>query len=351
MGKKSKTQAPPPAPDPYAVAAAQGSENRETAIANQELNMINQQTPYGSLRYDFIGNSAAGNPRYSATQTLSPDQQLLYNLDIQGQRRYGELANQQLGAVSNLLAQPIDFGQLGPRPEINEDTRQQVYQSIVDRARPEFDRREDALRTRLANMGFTDPDSEAYQAELRNFGTNLNDFELAAQQNALGQATQLYSAEQAQRNAALNELAQERAIPLNELTALFSGAQVTPANYVNTPQGGANPAPLADSIYSSYQGDLNSWQAQQQANAARNQGLFGLLGAGAKAAGMAWSDIRLKENIKQISTLPNGIGLYVYRYRWGGPEQIGVMAQEVEKIIPDAVIDVNGYKAVNYGRI
>jgi hypothetical protein len=61
------------------------------------------------------------------------------------------------------------------------------------------------------------------------------------------------------------------------------------------------------------------------------------------------SDIRIKDNIKELATLPNGLKLYSFTYKSGGPPQIGFMAQEVEKLYPEAVIeDGDGIKYVNY---
>lgn len=70
------------------------------------------------------------------------------------------------------------------------------------------------------------------------------------------------------------------------------------------------------------------------------------------------SDINIKENIQKIGVLDNGLNLYKYEYKapykdtWGHGEQIGVMAQEVEAIIPEAVgTHPDGYKTVNYSMV
>lgn len=70
------------------------------------------------------------------------------------------------------------------------------------------------------------------------------------------------------------------------------------------------------------------------------------------------SDLSIKENICKIGTLVNGLNLYKYEYKqpykdvWGHGEQIGVIAQEVEKLIPEAVgIHADGYKVVNYSMV
>jgi len=70
---------------------------------------------------------------------------------------------------------------------------------------------------------------------------------------------------------------------------------------------------------------------------------------------MSQSDRMAKENIVRIGFHPLGIGLYLFDYKpefkdpWGHGRQFGVMADEVEAVMPEAVsIHPNGYKMVNY---
>jgi len=60
------------------------------------------------------------------------------------------------------------------------------------------------------------------------------------------------------------------------------------------------------------------------------------------------SDMRLKEDIAPVGTLFDGTPVYGYRYKGAPAYHIGLMAQDVEKITPTAVIEINGYKAVDY---
>jgi hypothetical protein len=60
------------------------------------------------------------------------------------------------------------------------------------------------------------------------------------------------------------------------------------------------------------------------------------------------SDRRAKTNIRRIGTADNGLPIYSFKYRWGGPTTIGFMADEVEKLHPEAVSTIGGLKAVNY---
>lgn len=74
--------------------------------------------------------------------------------------------------------------------------------------------------------------------------------------------------------------------------------------------------------------------------------------AGIALQGMAlMSDKRAKEDIERVGDNPAGGGMYRYRMKGTGEEQIGLLAQEVEKRDPGAVVQGDdGYKRVNYTR-
>jgi hypothetical protein len=78
-----------------------------------------------------------------------------------------------------------------------------------------------------------------------------------------------------------------------------------------------------------------------------------LLSAGGNlgAAGIAKSDIRVKENIERVGThYRNGLPIYEFNYIHVPDKRYrGVMAQDVEKVYPEAVVEMHdGIKAVNY---
>jgi hypothetical protein len=104
MGKSSST---PPAPDYKAAAEATAAGNR-----------INQVTPYGSLTYNDSGVDSQGNPSYTANVNLSPDQQKLLEQQNQTSLGLGNLQQQGLGYVQNMLSKPFDTSVL-PQTGIN----------------------------------------------------------------------------------------------------------------------------------------------------------------------------------------------------------------------------------------
>lgn len=73
---------------------------------------------------------------------------------------------------------------------------------------------------------------------------------------------------------------------------------------------------------------------------------------------MVSSDRRLKHDIVKIGVHPAGFGLYLFNYKleyldqWGRGRQFGVMADEVEQVMPEAVsMHPDGYKMVNYAML
>jgi outer membrane immunogenic protein len=68
---------------------------------------------------------------------------------------------------------------------------------------------------------------------------------------------------------------------------------------------------------------------------------------------VVFSDARLKRDIALIARLDDGLGLYHYRYLWSDTVYVGVMAQEVALIHPDAVVRsaLDNYLRVDYGRL
>lgn len=70
------------------------------------------------------------------------------------------------------------------------------------------------------------------------------------------------------------------------------------------------------------------------------------------------SDRNAKRNIVQVGRHPLGMGLYLFDYKLefqefaGGGRQFGVMADEVETVVPEAVImHPDGYKQVDYAML
>lgn len=97
-----------------------------------------------------------------------------------------------------------------------------------------------------------------------------------------------------------------------------------------------------------------------QANASRGgggSGIFGALagglagGAGSAAGAALFSDRRLKEDAEFLGWDDHGLPVYEYRYIDSNERIIGYMADDVEKVYPQAVSVEQGFKMVDYSRI
>jgi len=186
------------------------------------------------------------------------------------------------------------------------------------------------------------------------------------QQQAENAAQQLRY-QQALQNAQFGNTAQSQSLqqqlalrnqPLNEITGLMSGSQINMPQFQGYQGQNIAPAPIFAGAQAAGQNAMQNYGIQQSAANAATSGLFGLANAGLGAAGsaggfgalMAMSDRRLKSNIVRVGDHPLGIG--VYEYDIFGGRQRGVMADEVEKVMPDAVLEhPSGYKMVNYGKL
>ena len=283
MGKSSPSTPAPP--DPAVTAAAQATANKEAAVAQANMNMINQYTPQGSLEYTQRGTASDGTPQYSATQTYSPDQQQLYELGNQASTKFGQTANTQLDAVSGTLAQPLDYSSLGAAPQVNEQTRQATAQAMYDRMNPQWDRDQAAMQTQMANQGIS-YGSQAYNAAADDLNRAKNDARLAIQGQAGNEMARMYGLESAARNSNINEMVQQRQIPLNELAAMLSGSQVQGPSFVNAPQSQIAPADIMGSTYANYNGQMNAANMKSQSNNATTAGIASALGSAAMGAGM-----------------------------------------------------------------
>jgi len=339
MGKSASA---PPAPDYTAAAQATAAGNLDAARAATAANRVNQVTPYGSLNYSINGADPYGNPTWTAIQSLAPDQQKL--LDIQNQLSIGtgQLGQQGLGYVQNMISKPFDTSSL---PTTGLNAGQSYQDAYMQRLKPQIEQGREALSTQLANSGIP-VGSEAYKRAMMAQGQKENDLLAAA-------TTQGFGTGLAANQQGFNQLAYQRNEPINTLNAVRSGAQVQSPSFVNpAQQANTAGADLLGATQMGYNAQLGASNAQNAANNAMTQGLFSLGGAA------LMSDIRTKENIEPVGIANNGLTVYKYEYKpefkdhelAGHGVHYGYMAQEVEQVYPYAVKTLDdGYKVVDYG--
>jgi len=252
-----KSPSPPAPPDPVKTAQAQATSNRDTAITNQQLNMVGQNTPYGSLSYEQTGTWSDGTPRYQAITSLSPEEQRNQNQQWEFDNLVNQLGIDQTERLSGHLDSPVKLG--------NEETEARIYELGSKRLDPQFSERRDAMESKLYNQGVR-PGTEAYDREMSRIGEQEND---AYNQLLLSG-----------RGQAVSETLTERNQPINEITALMAGGQVTQPNFTSTPQTNVSGVDTAGLTMDAYKyGPLAKYQADASNRSAMMGGLFGLAAA------------------------------------------------------------------------
>lgn len=87
---------------------------------------------------------------------------------------------------------------------------------------------------------------------------------------------------------------------------------------------------------------------RQQSNPMQTM-VGGLLGGATLLS--KFSDARLKTDVRRMGYADNGLPIYLYRYKGSPVFELGFMAQDVERVRPDAVsMHPSGFKMVDYGQ-
>lgn len=308
-----------------------------------------------------------------------------------------------------------NFQNLGSAPQLNTNFQQNTptydsnyVQGIQNQAleymRPDQEHAQGGLDAKLAAQGIT-PGSQAYETAQRqlhdqqsrdkynalntamtqgsqmfnnqlagnaqnmqalNFGNaaigqqqgldqNVAQFNNTNMQNAFAQQQNISNYQNVLRQQQIAEAQQRQLQPLNNVNALMTGQQV---GMPSMPSFNANQAAQPVNYLGAAQAQGNyNMQAQQMNNASASStmgGIGSLLGTGMSAA-MMFSDKRLKRDVKLIKMIGKGkkkFGWYRYRYVGSDTWHEGVLANEIKKVIPEAVErHTNGYDMVNYALI
>lgn len=294
------------------------------------MNMVNQNTPWGSLDYQQSGTTWITDPNgkrvevptYTANTTLSPEQQAIFDASQSAQGNLANIANDQSAWLGDYLSSPFEFN--------NQDAENWAYDLASQRILPQQDQNRKDLENRLINSGIR-PGTAAYNTEMSRL-TNANTDQL--NQLALTGRGQAFQEQLAQRNQ-----------PLNEIIGLMSGTQVQSPNstFAQTPQSQVAGVPYAQIAENAYQNELNAYNSKVGA-------LGGLFGAGMSM--FKFSDRRLKEDIERIGTTDSGVPVYKFKYIGSPVTHIGYMAQDLLELQPEAVMkDADGYYRVRYDMV
>jgi hypothetical protein len=326
---------PPPAPDPALTAEAQGAANIDTAEAQAWLNSTNQVTPYGTVNYaqsggNFVPTLGGGQqyiPQFTATTTLSPEMQKLFNQTLANSQQSADTAGALGKNVQGQLSQNVDLG-----PSATAAYLDKLNTQTLD---PQFAQAQTALDQQLADQGLT-PGSEGWKYAQTQFGLNkantYNNMYLQGQ------------------NTAVQDILAQYNEPLNALDALKSQSQVSQPGVgplAPTPQEQIQPPPYASLVQSNAANATSQYNAQLAANSQMMGGLFGLGGSLIGGLG-SLSDPKDKTDVQKLGD-KDGVPIAAFRYKGDPksyPKVVGVMAPDLEKAQPGSTFGIGGHRVI-----
>lgn len=206
----------------------------------------------------------------------------------------------------------------------------------------------------------------AAYAVSQGLGNAAAPFVLAGQQAGAQGLSQNYSGAVQNQNQANLLAPQIQNLPYNDIQQLYgAGAQQQQLgqNTINDQisrynYGQTQPYNLADWYNAAVGGSYGGTTTMESPYFKPPSNTFGDIMSGVTGLGglglmsyLALSDRRFKTDIKKIGATDNGVPIYRFRYIAGGPYFLGVMAQELEKVNPAAVHEINGVKLVDYAMV
>lgn len=276
----------------------------------------------------------------ASTSMLGSENDILNYLNQYNTKNYDTVLNNLTSYAANASNQLGNMGNYNFQVNGSDSARQRVeqaaYQSYLDKLTPQFSNQSADLASSLANKGIP-VSSAAYSRAM----TDLQN----SQNSALNQAA--YQSVLSGQNAFSNSL----------------NDQINAGNFTNRAQSDYISLLIAalQNSYSGYDIAMDKYKIQNGADSRiannrfynnQSQQAVGnqFLDSAVQAASMAFlSDRRLKENIKAVGRLDNGLTVYCFNFKGSKIPQIGLLAQEVKESRPEAVIKGDdGFLRVRY---
>lgn len=227
----------------------------------------------------YAGYSAGELPQWTSRIELSPEMQAIFDSQMRQQEKLGGLAENALGQVENAYNTPYSYDSLNPlygQDDLNA-ARLRTEDALYSRLNPQFDRDEEALRTRLINQGISQG-SEAYNREMERFNQAKNDARMQAVLAGGTEADRLFSQSLASRQQGISELDKLRAQPLNEYLAMSGQQQLQNPQFQQYSYQGAATPDYQGLVNQNYQNQMAQYNAKQASSNNLMGSLFGLGG-------------------------------------------------------------------------
>lgn len=284
----SKPSAPTP-PDYAGAATAQGQSNTQAAIVNALLGRGGTQTsPLGSQTTTQTGTATVPGingqpdvsvPQLSTSTTLSPELQAIFDKFSQNQLGQANVVGNLLSQAGGTLSTPFDPAKL-PADSTQQAVQDAMYGRATQYLDPQFDIAKRALDTKLADQGFQ-VGNEGYTTAQNQFADQKQKAYSDARDAAIVQGA---TSGLAQRQQAVSEALAARNQPINELSALQGGSQVSMPQFAPTPAQSIQGAPVFDAAQAANQAAIQNFGIKSGMYNSQFGGLMGLGGAVALAA-------------------------------------------------------------------
>jgi hypothetical protein len=177
----------------------------------------------------------------------------------------------------------------------------------------------------------------ARQDQRRGFAAGVNQMDLARRQRRVGLAG-AYGDLDPFRQAigpAFGLGSQTLSTTTGQVGNIFGGSLAQAGNVESFNRN------LQGSMYNSAMNNNAALQgANMQAGAMQQAGMYGMFG---QIGGSIFSDKRMKTDIKPVGKAGNVLGLTAYEFRYKGDKEkhVGFLAQDVKKVLPEAVEEVD----------
>lgn len=239
--------------------------------------------PYGTQTWT---EGATDDSRPTLTQTFSPEQQALYNQSIQTKKQLGQLGTQGATALQGVVGKQLDFSGAPAAPGNAQQTRDSVINAMMSRVNEDYGNQTDQANSDLVAAGIR-PGTKAYDDRMALLQRGRNDAQQQAILAAGAEGQRDFNMDTQARKDAIAEMLAQRQTPLNEVTALMSGSQVS--NPFAVPGAAQNtniaPPPLFAAANAQYGAQTDAYNAEAAGGNAMLNGLFKL---GGSALGSPW---------------------------------------------------------------
>lgn len=198
------------------------------------------------------------------TQRLSPAQQAIFDASNTAKQRLSELAARGAGVASDVIGKNLDLSGIPSMPGNAEATRNKVIDAMMSRVNEDTDRQREELNSNLIAAGIR-PGTKAYDDRMNLVNREYNDARNQAMLASGQEASRDFGLDEERRKQALTELLAQRQTPLNEITALMSGSQVSnpfaAPGYAQNSQVQPSPIFSAQNALSQYNTDVYNAKA------------------------------------------------------------------------------------------